>query len=88
MLNQPIPTDPSTNTQHHDATEVPRLNMERGKETRNYFPLFIFTSCNHKRLGLYYLINALLFTLSGTLYSLLLRLELYIASCEEYILLL
>ena len=40
-------------------------------------PLFIFTSCNHKRLGLYYLINALLFTLSGTLYSLLLRLELY-----------
>merc|ERR1711966_618597 len=36
-----------------------------------------FTSCNHKRLGLYYLISALLFTLSGTLYSLLLRLELY-----------
>ena len=39
--------------------------------------LFIFTTCNHKRLGLYYLINSLLFVLSGTLYSLLIRIELY-----------
>merc|ERR1711966_449693 len=38
---------------------------------------FIFTTCNHKRLGLYYLVSSLLFVLSGTLYSLLLRLELY-----------
>merc|ERR1712159_830091 len=36
-----------------------------------------FTTCNHKRLGLYYLINSLLFVLSGTLYSLLIRIELY-----------
>ena len=43
----------------------------------NHSFLFIFTTCNHKRLGLYYLINSLLFVLSGTLYSLLIRIELY-----------
>ena len=55
------------------------LTRKRGRNDKDkpLLPLFIFTSCNHKRLGLYYLINALLFTLSGTLYSLLLRLELY-----------
>ena len=48
------------------------------------FPLFIFTCCNHKRLGMYYLINTLLFTISGTLYSLLIRLELYSSGNRIY----
>ena len=33
--------------------------------------------CNHKRIGLYYLLSAFLFGLSGTIFSVLIRLELY-----------
>ena len=34
-------------------------------------------NCNHKRIGLYYLLSAFLFGLSGTIFSGLIRLELY-----------
>jgi len=34
-------------------------------------------NCNHKRIGLYYLLSAFLFGLSGTIFSVLIRLELY-----------
>ena len=34
-------------------------------------------NCNHKRIGLYYLLSAFLFGLSGTIFSGILRLELY-----------
>merc|ERR1711904_186178 len=34
-------------------------------------------SCDHKRLGIYYLLSALIFGLSGTLLSVLIRIELY-----------
>ena len=34
-------------------------------------------NCNHKRIGLYYLLSAFLFGLSGTIFSALIRLELY-----------
>ena len=34
-------------------------------------------NCNHKGLGLYYLCSALLFGVSGTLCSMILRIELY-----------
>merc|ERR1712118_513054 len=34
-------------------------------------------NCNHKRLGIYYLLSALVFGLSGTLLSVLIRIELY-----------
>ena len=34
-------------------------------------------NCNHKRLGIYYLLSALIFGLSGTLLSVLIRIELY-----------
>merc|ERR1712166_132018 len=34
-------------------------------------------NCNHKRLGIYYLLSALIFGLSGTLLSVLMRIELY-----------
>jgi cytochrome c oxidase subunit 1 len=41
------------------------------------FYLFKIFSSNHKGLGLYYLCSALLFGVSGTLWSMILRLELY-----------
>merc|ERR1712227_366062 len=34
-------------------------------------------NCNHKRLGIYYLLSAFIFGISGTLVSVLLRIELY-----------
>merc|ERR1712054_184069 len=34
-------------------------------------------NCNHKRLGIYYLLSALIFGISGTLVSVLMRIELY-----------
>ena len=34
-------------------------------------------NCNHKRIGLYYLLSSFLFGLSGTVFSVLIRLELY-----------
>ena len=39
--------------------------------------LSIVKNCNHKRLGLYYLLSAFIFGISGTLFSIILRLELY-----------
>ena len=33
--------------------------------------------CNHKRLGIYYLLSAFIFGISGTLISVLIRIELY-----------
>ena len=48
------------------------------------FPGFLILSfmslvknCNHKRLGIYYLLSAFLFGISGTLISVLMRIELY-----------
>jgi hypothetical protein len=41
----------------------------------NYYSLT--KNCNHKRIGLYYLLSAFLFGLSGTIFSVLIRLELY-----------
>jgi cytochrome c oxidase subunit 1 len=37
----------------------------------------LVSNCNHKRLGIYYLLSALIFGLSGTLLSVLIRIELY-----------
>merc|ERR1711920_542572 len=34
-------------------------------------------NCNHKRLGIYYLLSAFIFGISGTLISVLMRIELY-----------
>merc|ERR1712036_164360 len=34
-------------------------------------------NCNHKRLGIYYLLSAFIFGISGTLISVLIRIELY-----------
>ena len=37
----------------------------------------IIKNCNHKRLGIYYLLSAFIFGISGTLISVLIRIELY-----------
>ena len=39
--------------------------------------LSLVKNCNHKRLGIYYLLSAFLFGISGTLISVLMRIELY-----------
>merc|ERR1712203_262298 len=41
------------------------------------FFLSLVKNCNHKRLGIYYLISAFIFGISGTLISVLMRIELY-----------
>merc|ERR1712056_12114 len=43
---------------------------------RIYF-LSLVKNCNHKRLGIYYLLSAFIFGISGTLISVLMRIELY-----------
>ena len=50
------------------------------KQDDEFHTLQIYTltkNCNHKRIGLYYLLSAFLFGLSGTIFSVLIRLELY-----------
>ena len=42
-----------------------------------FYTIFIFLHCNHKTLGLYYLYSSMILGISGSLYSILLRLELY-----------
>merc|ERR1719502_1846884 len=39
--------------------------------------LSLVKNCNHKRLGIYYLLSAFIFGISGTLVSVLMRIELY-----------
>merc|ERR1719253_2340157 len=41
------------------------------------FFLSLVKNCNHKRLGIYYLLSAFIFGISGTLISVLMRIELY-----------
>ena len=42
-----------------------------------YSFLSLVKNCNHKRLGIYYLLSAFIFGISGTLISVLIRIELY-----------
>ena len=39
--------------------------------------LSLVKNCNHKRLGIFYLLSAFIFGISGTLISVLIRIELY-----------
>merc|ERR1712056_26917 len=41
------------------------------------FFVSLLKNCNHKRLGIYYLLSAFIFGISGTLISVLMRIELY-----------
>merc|ERR1712012_904692 len=42
-----------------------------------YLFYHMLKNCNHKRLGIYYLLSAFIFGISGTLISVLIRIELY-----------
>ena len=48
-----------------------------GKDCYNVNFISLVKNCNHKRLGIYYLLSALIFGLSGTLLSVFIRIELY-----------
>merc|ERR1712057_21477 len=48
-----------------------------GKDCYNVNFMSLVKNCNHKRLGIYYLLSALIFGISGTLISVLMRIELY-----------
>merc|ERR1711981_783923 len=45
--------------------------------SQRIFFLSLVKNCNHKRLGIYYLLSAFIFGISGTLISVLMRIELY-----------
>merc|ERR1712063_34198 len=55
-----------------------RLHGHRSlKISSGIFFLSLVKNCNHKRLGIYYLLSAFIFGISGTLVSVLMRIELY-----------
>merc|ERR1712187_692468 len=45
--------------------------------SQRIFFLSLVKNCNHKRLGIYYLLSAFIFGVCGTLISVLIRIELY-----------
>merc|ERR1712099_136336 len=54
-----------------------RVHGDRSLNLQRIFFLSLLKNCNHKRLGIYYLLSAFIFGISGTLVSALLRIELY-----------
>merc|ERR1712117_514183 len=54
-----------------------RVHGDRSLNLQRIFFLSLLKNCNHKRLGIYYLLSAFIFGISGTLVSVLLRIELY-----------
>merc|ERR1739846_207271 len=50
---------------------------DRSLNLQRIFFLSLLKNCNHKRLGIYYLLSAFIFGISGTLISILIRIELY-----------
>merc|ERR1711913_215841 len=54
-----------------------RVHGYRSLNLQRIFFLSLVKNCNHKRLGIYYLLSAFIFGISGTLISVLMRIELY-----------
>merc|ERR1712226_498114 len=54
-----------------------RVHGDRSLNLQRIFFLSLLKNCNHKRLGIYYLLSAFIFGISGTLISVLMRIELY-----------
>merc|ERR1712027_71953 len=54
-----------------------RVHGDRSLNSQRIFFLSHVKNCNHKRLGIYYLLSAFIFGISGTLVSVLMRIELY-----------
>ena len=61
----------------HNPTFVPRDLVGFNKSSRRISFLSLVKNCNHKGLGIYYLLSAFIFGISGTLISVLIRIELY-----------
>merc|ERR1711913_233180 len=54
-----------------------RVHGYRSLNLQRIFFLSLLKNCNHKRLGIYYLLSAFIFGISGSLVSILMRIELY-----------
>merc|ERR1739838_698162 len=54
-----------------------RVHGDRSLNLQRIFFLSLLKNCNHKRLGIYYLLSSFIFGISGTLVSVLMRIELY-----------
>merc|ERR1712032_1208991 len=54
-----------------------RAHGDRSLNLQRIFFQSLLKNCNHKRLGIYYLLSAFIFGISGTLISVLMRIELY-----------
>merc|ERR1712117_483757 len=54
-----------------------RVHGHRSLNSQRISFLSLVKNCNHKRLGIYYLLSAFIFGISGTLISVLIRIELY-----------
>merc|ERR1712117_847735 len=54
-----------------------RVHGDRSLNLQRIFFLSLLKNCNHKCLGIYYLLSAFIFGISGTLVSVLIRIELY-----------
>merc|ERR1711915_708792 len=54
-----------------------RVHGDRSLNLERIFFLSLLKNCNHKGLGIYYLLSAFIFGISGTLISVLIRIELY-----------
>merc|ERR1711972_1263696 len=54
-----------------------RVHGDRSLNLQRIFFLSLVKNCNHKRLGIYYLLSAFIFGISGLLISVLMRIELY-----------
>merc|ERR1739838_840014 len=56
-----------------------RVHGDRSLNSQRISFLSLVKNCNHKCLGIYYLLSAFIFGISGTLISVLIRIELYSA---------
>merc|ERR1739838_296898 len=54
-----------------------RVHGDRSLNSQRISFLSLVKNCNHKGLGIYYLLSAFIFGISGTLISVLIRIELY-----------
>merc|ERR1712190_533239 len=60
-----------------DDRKVRPAHGDRSLNSQRIFFLSLLKNCNHKGLGIYYLLSAFIFGISGTLVSVLIRIELY-----------
>merc|ERR1711935_594645 len=60
-----------------EAKRRKKIKMTFNKSSQRISFLSLVKNCNHKRLGIYYLLSAFIFGISGTLISVLIRIELY-----------